>query len=345
MQKRVLIVTNSNDLHADIIEQKLRKQGARPFRINLDEFPRDFSISLAVGAGGLEAIVHHLSDNDEMALSEVGATWLRKTAKFSFISVELGAQELAFAQAETEHLFFSLLYSLDCFWMSHPRAIRAALWKGEQLQRAARMGFRVPRSLISNDPDAVRRFRNALGCELIFKSMSSPSLCAGEVAPAERHYDGLPTTIMSERHLEVIDAVREAPCLFQEYIPKLHELRVTIIGGRAFAARIHSQQDRRTATDYRDFSVEIPYKAETLSAEVEERCVAFVRSYGLEFGAMDLVVTPQGELVFLENNPGGQFLFVEQLVPELKMTDAVSELLAKAARRGRNADPNLYRST
>lgn len=344
MQKQVLIVTNAQDIHADIVEQKLKDRGARPFRINLEQFPRDFSVEVGFGPAGFEGALRHLPTGNSARLSDVGAVWARKTAKFDFID-ELAAQEQAFAQAETEHLFFSLLYSLDCYWMSHPRATRGALWKGEQLRRAERMGFRVPRTLISNDPEAVRRFRSAVAGEIIFKTMSSPSLCAEEVAADGRTYYGLPTTVVSDAHLEAIEAVRIVPCLFQERIAKQYELRVTVIGDRAFVAKIHSQDDERTATDYREFSVEIPYEAATLPADVEARCVGFVRSYGLEFGAMDLIVTPDDGLVFLENNPGGQFLFVEQLVPELKMTDAVAEVLAQAAaKEWQSDDPGAHRT-
>lgn len=331
MNKRVLIVTNASDIHADIVELKLKDRGAAPFRVNLDEFPRDFSVDIGFGPDGLSGALRHLPSDDEISLAEVGAVWSRKPAKFDFVSNDLSAQEHAFAQAETEHLFFSLLYSLDCFWMSHPLATRSSLWKGEQLRRAVRMGFKVPRSIISNDPAAVRRFRETLDSEIIFKAMSSPSLCAEEVALADRNFEGLPTTRISDEHFQVVDAVRELPCLFQEYIPKKYELRVTVIGKKVFAAKIHSQSDSRTETDYRNFSVEIPYEHEALPADVEARCVDFVRSYGLEFGALDLIVTPQAELIFLENNPGGQFLFVEQLVPTLKMTDAVSDLLLAEA--------------
>lgn len=345
MHKHVLIVTNAQDIHADIVEQKLKARGARPFRINLDQFPRDFSVEVGFGPSGFDGSLCHLPTGTVAMLSDVGAVWARKTAKFGFSDDTLAAQEQAFAQAETEHLFFSLLYSLDCYWMSHPRATRGALWKGEQLRRAQRMGFRVPRTLIANDPDAIRRFRGAVPGDIIFKTMASPSLCAEDVAADERQHFGLPTTVMSEAHLEAIEAVRIVPCLFQERIPKRYELRVTVIGDKAHAAKIHSQDDERTATDYREFSVEIPYEAAALPSELAERCVAFVRSYGLEFGAMDLIVTPDDEVVFLENNPGGQFLFVEQLVPELKMTDAVADVLARAAaREWHSDDPGAHRA-
>lgn len=335
MNRRVLIVTNTQDLHADIVQSKLMDRGADPFRIDLDQFPKDFSVDLAYGPSGQHGTLRHLPSGDEIALSQIAATWVRKSAKFGFVSDDLGAQEQAFAQAETEHLFLGLLHSLDCFWMSHPKATRAASWKGEQLQRAVRMGFKVPRTLMSNDPGAVRRFQSTLDGPMVFKTMSSPSLSAHEVEPEQRAYRGLPTTLITDELMEGIESVRETPCQFQEHVAKDHELRVTVIGKRAFAARIHSQLDSRTALDFRDYSVEIPYEAATLPAELEARCVAFVRSYGLEFGAMDLIVTPQDEIVFLENNPGGQFLFVEQLVPELRMTDAVADLLSHATARER----------
>jgi pyruvate carboxylase len=37
-----------------------------------------------------------------------------------------------------------------------------------------------------------------------------------------------------------------------------------------------------------------------------------MRSLGLRFGALDFLVTPEGEWVFLEVNPNGQRAFVEQ---------------------------------
>jgi glutathione synthase/RimK-type ligase-like ATP-grasp enzyme len=36
-----------------------------------------------------------------------------------------------------------------------------------------------------------------------------------------------------------------------------------------------------------------------------------MRRLGLEYGAIDLRLTPDGEYVFFEVNPAGQFLFVE----------------------------------
>lgn len=331
MPKRILIVTNSVDLHADLVAQKLASRAQPPFRINLDAFPRDYSFDIEFARGEWLGRLVHLPSNDAVAVGEIGAVWLRKPAPFHFASDDLSPQERAYAEMETEHVLFSMLYSLRCYWMSHPLSIRGALWKGEQLQRASRMGFRVPRSVISNQPASVRRFQSGIAGDMIFKAMSSAALAADVVPQSQRVIAGLRTTRVTDEDDGMLDAVRELPSLFQEYVPKQYELRVTVIGGETFAARIYSQDDERTATDFRDMSADIRYRAERLSAALARRCVELVHSYGLTFGALDLIVTPADEVVFLENNPVGQFLFVEQLVPELKMLDAVAGRLIEGA--------------
>lgn len=334
MNNDILIVTHSGDLHADLVIERLHARGARPFRLDLDQFPAQYRLDIRQRDGVTGGILHHLPSQRETSLADIGAVWTRKSGEFRFVSgEELGPQERAFATAETHHILTGTLLSLDAYWMNHPMASQSAMWKGEQLRRAARLGFRVPSSLATNDADAVRRFRVDAGGDIIFKPLSSPSLGADEVDPADRIVPNLATTLITDAHDDMLDSVREIPGFFQEYIAKRHELRVTVIDDRVFAARIESQGDDRTRIDYRDFSAEIEYGAERLPADVERMCRAFVHAYGLRFGAIDLIRTPAGDYVFLENNPAGQFLFVEQLVPELRMLDAVADCLIDGARR------------
>jgi glutathione synthase/RimK-type ligase-like ATP-grasp enzyme len=331
MTKRILIVTNRSDLHADLVAARLVQGGASPFRIDLDDFPAGFEIALQFERGCWDGGLTCIRTADRLPVSEIGAVWMRKKADFSFTTELSGPQEKAHAQGETEHILLSLLHSLDCYWMSHPLAVRAALWKGEQLLRASRMGFAVPPSLATNRPAAVQIFNGSAEHGIVFKSLSSPTLAAEEVAVDERIAGSLPTTRITEEHDDALEAVSASPCFFQHYVPKAYEVRATVIGEKVFAARIDSQTDARTATDYRDFSAEISYEAEALPPDIERRCVEFVHSYGLTFGAIDLIATPAGDHVFLENNPVGQFLFVEQLVPELDMTGAVASCLTRGA--------------
>jgi len=53
-----------------------------------------------------------------------------------------------------------------------------------------------------------------------------------------------------------------------------------------------------------------------------------VQELGLRYGAIDLIVTPQDEWVFLESNCNGQWLWLEKLVG-LSISDALASLLVK----------------
>src|SRR5690606_28989276 len=117
--------------------------------------------------------------------------------------------------AESEHVLFSMLHGLDCFWMNHPKAMRGAIWKGEQLVRASRMGFHTPPTLIGNDPAAARRFARSQGDDLIFKPLSSASLAADQVRAEERRVRMMPTTRVSILNDDACEMIRAAPCAFQ----------------------------------------------------------------------------------------------------------------------------------
>jgi len=214
--------------------------------------------------------------------------------------------------------------------MSHPKAIRGALWKGEQLQRAAKMGFSVPQSLISSDPDAVRDFVQTLQQGTVFKSLSTPVLPT-ENESGDNTGELIPTTLITSSHDELISSVSLSPCFFQEYIAKRYELRVTVIGDQVFAAKLHSQDDERTRIDSRDMSADILYEYEKLPAKVEAMCRDLVRSYDLTYGALDLIVNLNGDYVFLENNPAGQYHYIEELVPEFNLSDIVANYLSGEA--------------
>jgi glutathione synthase/RimK-type ligase-like ATP-grasp enzyme len=66
-----------------------------------------------------------------------------------------------------------------------------------------------------------------------------------------------------------------------------------------------------------------------LPAEVARRCVALTRALGLAYGAIDLVLTPEGRYVFLEINPAGQYLWIEEETG-LPISEAICDWLVAA---------------
>lgn len=327
--KTILIISNSHDCHVVKMVDAL-KQLAWPFFIlNLDKFPLQYKLTQDFSNEVVNTILQDLSNEESINFNDVGVVWNRKPAPFSFSNETMSAEQNLFATQETEHALFSALYLLDCHWFNHPKYLRAAVWKGEQLKRAQCLGFIIPNTIISNDPDQIRKFYKEHK-RVVYKVLSDPFLGFNEWEDeVTTEVKSVPTTEVSAEMLEDGDSLSVIPNQFQEYIEKAFELRVIIIGDTVFCARIDSQSHPETKVDCRNFNVNIPYTNFKLPAEIEEKCLKLMNSYQLKYSAIDLIVTPQNEYVFLENNPCGQYLFVENRVLELNLTNFLAEALIR----------------
>jgi glutathione synthase/RimK-type ligase-like ATP-grasp enzyme len=99
--------------------------------------------------------------------------------------------------------------------------------------------------------------------------------------------------------------------LFQEWVPKAYEVRLTVVDGRFFASRI----DAGSSAGYTDWRADydaLTYTAIETPAFVRSRVATFLDHLHLRFGALDFVVAPDGEWWFLECNPNGQWAWIEE---------------------------------
>ncbi|MBD1584799.1 MvdC/MvdD family ATP grasp protein [Pseudoalteromonas sp. S16_S37] len=309
--KEVLIISYNEDYHVKKTTPLFNENNIKFFTLYLDHFPKDYSFTQDFILGNSEVYITHLKTNKKIKFSDIGAVWLRKPASYSYLSEEMEPGLREFADQETEHALFSALYCLNVYWISHPKHLRAAMWKGEQLNRATQFGFKIPNTIISQDASAIRSFYLANN-KVVYKAMASSTFIDSN--GQER---GVATTLVDQAMLENTDSLSLLPNLFQAYADKAYELRVTIVGERVFAAKLDSQVHEETQIDCRNLNVDIPISAYTLPPYIEQACLSFVKSYELNYSAIDLIVTPDGEYIFLENNPNGQFMFIEEKVPEL----------------------------
>ena len=121
------------------------------------------------------------------------------------------------------------------------------------------------------------------------------------------------TSPVVEAHLRLIGRVRVTPCFFQKNIPKLFEVRTTVVGHRTFSAAIYSQENEETRHDWRRGGTELRMEPYDLPMDVSKMITKLTSALDLVYGAIDMIVTPEGEHVFWEINPSGQFGFVEQI--------------------------------
>jgi Glutathione synthase/Ribosomal protein S6 modification enzyme (glutaminyl transferase) len=115
-----------------------------------------------------------------------------------------------------------------------------------------------------------------------------------------------------------------APTMFQPYVSKAAELRCVVIGKNIFSARINSQANADTRQDWRAADCQLePF---TLPERVEASLLRLMESFGINFASLDMILTPEGEFVFLELNPNGQWLWLEHEVG-LPLVANIADLL------------------
>jgi hypothetical protein len=189
--------------------------------------------------------------------------------------------------------------------VNRPSAMASNDSKPSQGFSARAVGFEVPPTLITTDPEAVRGFASAHG-EVIYKSISGVRSIVSRLAASD---------------LDRLDDVAWCPTQFQALVPGT-DVRVHVAGERVFASRIESSAD-----DYRYGSMQIlPYE---LDSEPASRCVALARALGLELAGIDLRRSPDGRWYCFEANPSPAFgCFGPEI--EAAVADALAELLIAA---------------
>lgn len=316
----VLIITSKFDPHADSVIPLLRARGAAVFRLNTDDFHREISITADdQGAIALSDRWGHTLDFPAGARS----AWYRKPADPAPPEAVTDDGTIALIRAETRELLDSLAGDRRIRWINNPHDNEAARRKLPQLRLAHDLGLRVPRTLITNNPGQARAFRAAIDGPLVCKALKEVGYAEGE------DWRSLFARVVPPAEFEAhADAVALCPTLFQEYIEKSHELRVTFIGDAVFCCRIDSQTVEAARVDWRRAAPEdVPHRIVRLDSQVESALRRMLAAYGLVFGAFDLIVTPAGEHVFLELNPNGQWLWVERATGAA-MSAAMAALLA-----------------
>jgi hypothetical protein len=100
------------------------------------------------------------------------------------------------------------------------------------------------------------------------------------------------------------------------------------VGTRHYVVKIDSQSSDKTALDWRRQQDRAMYSHGNLSANTLERLLQFHKQAGIVYGAYDFIVDKEGREIFLECNPGGQWLWLDNNL-SLGITDGVVDLLLK----------------
>ena len=319
----VLLITSRDSLHANAILKRLLSQGEQVARVNLEDFHENCVLDLCQEQGRRWKGSLRLLDSERVVdLANVKSVHFHQPGAI-LPPPDIQEPEAALiGQQETQHALMSLYGVLEAFWINDYFACRRSRLKPVQLLAASRIGLPTPHTIITSEPAKAVMFAEACG-EVIVKVLGPPSYSVG----------GWPFVQFSERLTirevrDNADLVSRCPTCLQEYVPKAFEVRATVVGEKVFAARLDSQAVPAARIDWRRADDTVPHDRHEVPRPVADKLVELNRHLGMFYGAMDLIVTPGGEYVFLETNPAGAWLWLEDRL-ELPISEALAAALAQ----------------
>jgi len=305
MPKHVLIVSNSDDAHARVIQKRLKEREIRVSRIDSDVFAKADNQAWHISA----------STEDDVSTwrkSDVDVVWYRKV-----VFPEGDDVVTSFVRQELSGLFDAILTEYEnCRWVNPRIAISSASAKIAQLSVAKRIGLKIPDTIVTNSIDKLTNFAECHKGDIVAKPLRA------QVVGTDTATRVIGTRQLPRMHYRA--ALTHAPCFAQEHLALRAEIRVVVFGSNLYAFRMttDTKADDLKQVPLRD----IKHAPCQLDATTKRQLQALVHHYGLEFAAIDLAETDTDNLIFFEVNPNGQWLWL-QFVTGVNLTDPFIDLL------------------
>jgi hypothetical protein len=276
----VLLLSHGDEpLCTDAVAGAVARRGARPLRLDTDEYPGD--LDLRGELDGERAIVLH--SGREL---RVDAVWLWRLWP-PRLDARLSAAHREAAHRECGAALTGLLGLIDAPWIDALDKVRAADDKARQLRIVAKLQTALAHTMGGG---------------------------------------GLPTRLLRREDLDALGGLRHCPMIFQQYVPKAMELRIAWADGRAFAGALDGA---RCGVDWR-YESTASWQPYTLPGPVHDRLTTLMTRLELRQGAIDMIVTPAGDHVFLEVNPTGEWGMLQRELG-LPIGEALADALLRLA--------------
>lgn len=320
--KNFYILGQSSDCHADYVSWALRAAGFQTIWIDAqhEACPTNATMYLDGGAADFRSI----------AWDDAEATWYRRLPPAP-VSRDNDDQDEHFCLIQRD-LFASwvveLQQNLPGRWINRPNAVERAENKLLQLNMAKAHGLRVPRTLITKDPSRFRSFLRAegtvVGKPLLVHSWEEKS--GGALAAFATIIDARVGSELSD------DDIVQCETIYQERIEKESDIRVIVMGKDVFAFKVvqlgEQHFDFRVAFHQKDH---IRFEPVPIPDAFERKLLRFMATMKLEFASTDFARTADGELIFLDLNPVGQWLFIEHFSPHIKIGQKFCSFFVRGA--------------
>lgn len=318
----MLVLAQADDDTADLVMNALAVRRAAVSRVDTADFPS--AVSVAARPDQVERAGWLRVRGERIDLTSVRSVYRRHPARFTFPKAMSGP-ERKFAMRESVYGLGGVLAAQPWRWLDHPSMVADASYKPRQLRVAAGCGLNVPPSLVTNLGAEARAFAAEVDGQLIYKSLSTG------VVTEQDEIRIIYTTLLAEDDLAERndESIELCPVLLQQWVPKMFDVRLTVVGDQCYAVAVHADSTEATV-DWRCRYGDLRYEVLSTPDEVRAGVLAYLRRFTLTFGAFDFSVTPDGRWWFLECNPAGQWGWIVEETG-LPIADAIADELTRTA--------------
>lgn len=309
----VLILADEFDPSADRMVMALQDRQVPVCRIDTSWFPSKLAVEAQLRDGRWSGLLR--TPARCVKLEEIRSVWYRSPTAYRFPDA-LSGPERHHAFMEAKFGLGGVLSSLPVLWVNHPARV-AAVYKPIQLATAARCGLRTPDTVITNEPEAVRRFVER-------EKTVTKMLGANHIAEDGSRKITF-TRMVDKAELTDLRGIRTTLHQFQRWVPKSHEARIIAVGEQLFGFAINAGS-AAAHIDFRADYEHLDYEPFDIPSDMADGIRRFLTALGLTYGAFDFVVGPDGAH-FLECNASGQYGWLEAATG-VPLTEAIADLLA-----------------
>lgn len=290
----IFIITHKGDFTADFVIEKLNQKNINYYRFNCEDIDKK-GYSFQLDKKNNFRI-------NKIQIGKIKSVWFRRT---KLPSIDINSYEYKLYLLGEYNSLLTNIYNLieAKRWMSRPRYVYEAENKMLQLKIASQIGFQIPETVVTSEKKILQEFANKHKYKLIIKPLNQGRI--NEINNVRSIF----TNKLKKEHIDKIDQFTLTPSIFQPYIEKEYELRITVVKNKVFAAKIDSQKDQKTMVDWRKHKLK--FSKYILPEDLVLKCLKLVKKLNLSFGAIDIIKSKNGEYIFLEINPNGQWAWIE----------------------------------
>lgn len=315
--KNILILGEEFDPHIKKVINILTQLGANVNFFNTYS-PSNYIVNIKYSNSDNNGSIESFVNNLKFRFSEIDVVWWRIKPSMLYPKNNKDYIWSEFAYREWTSVIDSFYFLMpNALWINPRNSNFKPNQKIIQLSLAKQLGFNIPPTLISNDPIKISHFLEG-NEKSIYKVLTWFFEYPNKLTFTSR--------VDTKKVIDNADSIKVCPGIFQREIEKSFELRVTTIGKKIFSVKIDSQTLKDTKLDWRRNQSEVPYSVYNLPNKIENLINKMNFKLGLHFAAYDFIVTPNGEFYFLEVNPGGQWLWIENKT-NLQISKALAEYM------------------